>query len=690
MKISLNWLQTLVDLESLQATAEEIAQALTSVGLAVETIEEGPDGAAVLNLDITSNRPDCLNHLGIARELAAKFRRPLRTPDFAAPESKGTAGIDTASAVTIEAPELCPRYAARIISDVAIGPSPAWLRERLEAIGQRSISNVVDITNFVLFEVGHPLHAFDLHRLGGNRIVVRRAAEGEGIRTLDGIDRPLDTEMLMICDATSPVAVAGIMGGESSEIHNGTTDILLESAYFTPSSIRRTSKRLGLSTEASYRFERGADPEMPVKALNLACRLIEEIAGGRCRGAVIDVNPTVFRRRQVRLRRSRVNLLLGFDIAPPAIEAILDGLEFRARALGSDTWEVEIPGSRPDVSLEADLIEELARHYGYDRVPARYPRPTGPGVPLPTDRCDRILAETLTGFGFSQALNYSFSTPDKEARALGMQSPMVEIANPLTEVDTHLRTSLLPGLLESLRHNLNQGERDIRLFEIGRTYHPVTEEGCFPVTERNVLALIATGDFHRPYWGQAPEEFGFFHLKGIIESLADKLAFACNLAADNQNAFFHPGVAAGLFDEEGPLGCLGELHPSLREEYKLPNRVVYAELKLDRLYAMPRPEAKFTAPGRFPSVERDVSFILDKTIPFSTIEKAVQALAIPELVRFRLIDLYRGQSLPQDKVSLSVRLTFEAPDRTLTHSEVDDRVGLFVAALKEQFAIEQR
>lgn len=689
MKISLSWLQRFVDIDILGMDPEELARALTLVGLAVDSIEER-GGDWIFDVDVTTNRPDCLNHLGVARELAARFRLKLRGPDFSPPETDDLRMNDFPMEIRIEDPDLCPRYAGRVVTDVRIGESPGWLKERLEAIGQRPINNVVDVTNYLLFELGHPLHAFDYSKLRDRRIVVRRARSGERMTTLDGVDRKLDASMLMICDAAVPVAVAGVMGGEESEVVDSTRTLLLESAYFQPASIRGTSKRLGLSTEASYRFERGADAEMPVRALNVACRLLEEVCGARCVSPVIDVRPVPFQFRSLRLRPERIRQVLGVEVPRKEVAEILEALEFEPVEEETAAVRVRVPAFRCDVEVEDDLVEEVARHFGYDRVPSRYPPPFGPGRHLPTEGHERTLADGLVAFGFYQAVNSVFASPEKEARYRVAAGSAVALANPLSEVDSHLRTSMAPGLLDSVRHNLNHGIRDIRLFEIGVVYERGREAGDAAVRETPMLALAATGEYYNPFFSECHDRFGFFHLKGVLEALASKVGIRVEFAAARPVPLFHPGAVAEILVGETRLGLAGELHPLLSEDLKLPDRLFYAEIELSEILARAMPEPRFVSPSRLPSAERDLSFLLDRDLTFGTIASAVQALAIPELRSFRLIDLYQGPNLPKDKVSLTVRLTFEDAARTLTQAELTDRCATVVSALRERLAIEQR
>lgn len=687
MRISVGWLKDFVDWD-LVGDPGALATTLTNLGLAVDGLEDLGDDT-VLELDVTTNRPDCLNHLGVARELAAYFRLQLRPPRFdPVPAADGLAERLPFD-ITIEEPKLCPRYAGRVITDVKVGESPEWLQKRLEAIGQRPLNNVVDITNYVLFAVGHPLHAFDYEKLAEHRIVVRRARPGECIRTLDGVNREPTSEMLMICDARAPVAVAGVMGGEETEISSSTRTILLESAYFDPVSIRRTAKGLGLSTEASYRFERGADPEMPVKALNLATWLLVELCGGRCAGEVKDVYPRPVERKRLRVRQERIRRVVGVSIPPEDVEATLVGLEFDPRWREEEkAFEVTVPSFRQDVSVEDDLVEEAARHFGYDRVPSHYFRPQAPGRDLPTAAHDRLIGEILQGYGFSQAVNYVFTSPEREAKLLGRREALVALANPLSEADSHLRSTLLTGLVEAVLRNLHFGQRDVRLFEWGKTYHPGNTEE--EVREVARLGLAASGTYHAPFYAPVREEFGFFHLKGVVETLLKALGREVVFRPVETVEHLHPGIAAEVLGGDGEvLGIAGVLHPRLIESLKFPASVLVCELNLEPLYAGGLPEPRFQPISRFPVVTRDLSFFVDKDVAYATIVEAVQNLRVSELKSVRLIDLYHGPSLPSGKISLTVRLTFEA-GRTLTQEEVAAHCERVMSTLVERLGVQPR
>jgi phenylalanyl-tRNA synthetase beta chain len=688
MNISYNWLQEFVDLKELGVEPLVVADALTAIGLAVEGVE-AHDSDQILNVEVTSNRPDCLNHLGVARELAAHFRLNLHTPDVSDLPSQQPAEAQPAS-VLIEDPDLCPQYAARIMTGVQVDESPTGLKEKLLAVGQRPINNIVDITNYVLLLLGHPLHAFDYEKLDENRIVVRTARPGETIITLDGVSRSLQPGMLAICDASRPVALAGVMGGQETEISLQTGTILLESAYFNPKSIRSTSKALGMRTEASYRFERGADPEMPVKALNLACRLIQQIASGQTVGPVINEHPGASPRTVLELRQQRIRQVVGVDIEADFVTEILGRLEFELGSPTDGRWQVTVPGFRVDVGQEDDLVEEVARHFGYDGIPSTYPRPSSAGHFLPSRTHEQLLLSRLRSFGFYEAINYVFSTPDQERLFFGASTPMVPIANPLTEADTHLRTSLVPGLVSSVRRNLNHGTHEIRLFEFGHVFSSLSKGADDRLIEEQRLGIVATGTFYRPYWGQGADEFRFFHLKGIVEELLGGLGYRAVFERTDEVPFLHPGAAARIVVDGESIGVAGELSRELHRDFKFLERVYVAEVALGGLFSRPVPEPQYTPLPRFPITERDLSFVVDKSVEYGRITDAIKSLNVVNLRDVQLIDLYRGQKLPSGKVSLAVRLTFADLTRTLTQDEVNRSVNLISDLLKREFQAEQR
>ncbi|MGH9769858.1 MAG: phenylalanine--tRNA ligase subunit beta, partial [Blastocatellia bacterium] len=476
MKISYNWLRELVDID---LPPRDLAEKLTMAGLAVDAVEaHGPDHDmdSVLEFDLTSNRPDCLSHLGIAREAAAISDKALRMPQIKLNESR--AKTSDVTSVEILNPGLCPRYTARVIKGVKIGPSPGWLVKRLETMGQRSVNNVADITNYVMLEMGQPLHAFDLHQLRGERIIVRAAEWGERITTLDGEERELTSEMLVIADAERPVALAGIKGGEDSGITDSTTDVLLEAAYFTPAQVRATSKALGLSTEASYRFERGTNPEIVATASDRASALIAEIAGGEVLSGLVDVYPLKIERDWIGFRRARYTAVTGLQIELGEAERILRNLGFTVEAdVENERLRALAPLWRVDVSIEEDLIEEVARIAGYDNLKNTLPGSAGAGAYLPGEDGRRAARGALTALGYSEAISFSFvnAETDEVLCEVGDDARLA-LLNPIDETQAHMRVTLLGGLLNALERNFNYGTRNVRLFEIGKCFMDLEEE----------------------------------------------------------------------------------------------------------------------------------------------------------------------------------------------------------------------
>ncbi len=683
MKVSYHWLSDFLNLKGGDRSPDEIAVALARIGFALEGREEyGQD--VVYDLEIPSNRPDCLNHWGIARELGAHYHATLQLPDLTPPlgrDQKIRASVD------IQDSDLCPRYTARLIENVTVESSPDWLRQRLEGLGQRPINNVVDITNYVMLHIGQPLHAFDFERLEGGSIVVRRSRSGESLRTLDGEKRELDDRMLMICDASKPVAVAGVIGGLHSEVSPQTSTILLESAYFSPLQVRSASKRLGASTEASYRFERGSDPDLPPLGLHLASRLIEEIVvGSRCSGPVLDEYPQPIERAAIGLTSDRILQVTGIRIEDERVERILDSLGFEVGGEAGD-WEVVPPGSRGDVTLEDDLVEEVLRHYGYDRVGGTFPASKGTGAFLPTRKRQRPLIELLVGQGFSEAVNLAFTDPGREKGFWEEPTEMVAVDNPLTEEHSHLRKSLLPGLLESIRRNTYRGRTRVKLFELGRVFW-MRPEG---IGEEARLGLAATGQNHPIHWRRPEDDrvFSLFHLKGVVSSLTGGLGQTVRYRK-TQRPFLAEGTAIAVELDGQEVGILGTLADLLRQPLRISTPVVVAELSLDRLYSKPLQDPRFQEIPKYPSVESDLSFLVDTEIDFDRIAEVVQQLNIPELRDIQLMDLYRGPKLPIGKISLTVRLTFANLERTLTQDEANRFSRQVFAELSSRFRIEAR
>lgn len=685
MKISYNWLKEFVDIE---LSPRDLATKLTMAGLAVDAVEEHGDDF-VLDIDLTSNRPDCLSHLGVAREAAAISAKPMRMPDRYH-DREGAAKAADVTSVEILNPDLCPRYTARIIKGVKIGPSPEWLVKRLEVMGQRSVNNVADITNYVMLELGQPLHAFDLAMLKGQRIIVRTARDGEKMTTLDGEDRTLNSQMLVIADAERTVALAGIKGGEDSGITEKTVDVLLEAAHFTPWQVRATSKALGLSTEASYRFERGTDPEIVPVASDRAAAMIAEIAGGEILSGLVDVYPTESERHQISMRRARYELMTGLRLELGDAERILRALGFEVETdVEKDSLRAVAPSWRIDVSIEEDLIEEVARIAGYDNLQTTLPGSAGAGAYLHGESGRRAARQVLSGLGYNEAVSFSFVNAEADALlSAAADSARLQLRNPIDETQSHMRTTLLGGLLKALEHNFNYGSRNVKLFEIGKCF---TDDGEERPTEIERLALVATGARNEFDWQAANARIEFFDVKGAIESVAESLGLpALEFAAVENAAHLHPG-RSGLISLGGnPIGQVGQLHPRIAAEYKFKQAVFVAELDLAAMLESDRLEVRYQPLPKYPTVVRDLALLIETAVPMAAIDRAIRDLKIPGLMDFRLFDLYAGKELPAGKHSIALSLRYRATDRTLTDEEINAMHESIVKKLTQEFSAEIR
>jgi phenylalanyl-tRNA synthetase beta chain len=682
MKISIEWLKEYVEIPE---DVEKLKQDLTMSGLLVESISEY-EGTPVLEIEVTSNRPDCLSHIGIAREVAAIYGRPLRMPSLQRQLHPKQDNISFA--IEIVDPDLCPRYCGIVMTGFHVAESPSWLRHRLECAGMRPVNNIVDVTNYVLLEFGHPLHAFDFKLLQQGKISVARAAAGQKMTTLDGIERELDSEMLLINDGAGPVAIAGVMGGLESEISLSTDTVLLESAYFQPASVRRTSKKLGLSTEASYRFERGADWENPVPSIARACFLIKELAGGKIAGGLKDVNPIKLAPAVIELKQSRAEAILGVHLDEAFVKSTLEKLNFKPKRSGKGVWQVTCPSYRADMELEADLIEELARFYGYQNIPARYPASTRAGVPSPIFHLESSIRQILRGLGYSEAINLSFAGESEQREFPVPTSERIEILNPLTEDTQFLRTSLAGGLVRSVKRNLNHDVNRVRLFELGKVYE---RDAAGAPSERLALGLLGAGGWAGHNWQNLSGHFDFFHLKGIISTLLSGLRCESYeiVPADNVG-WLDPLQTGALMVGGKRIGYAGALNPSIEESYKLKEPVYLAEINLKELSPYLFRPVRYEALAKYPPVERDLSVMIEREIPFAAIYKGIQGVGIAELVSVELIDIYEGNKIPPGKVSITLRFIFQDREKTLTVERVQGFSDNILAFLRESHGAERR
>jgi phenylalanyl-tRNA synthetase beta chain len=627
----------------------------------------------VFEIGLTPNRADCLSVIGIAREIAAKLGKKVKYPCCDIAES--ARDINDLASVEIDDSELCSRYAARYIADCTIGPSPAWMVSRLNAVGIRSINNIVDITNYVLMEYGHPLHAFDHDLLSEGRIVVRRASEGEAFRTLDGQERKLTCSDLTIRDGKEAVALAGIMGGQNSEVSEKTRNILLESAYFSPSAIRRTARRIGLSTEASHRFERGADVNILVTALNRAASLMAELGGGSVARGVIDIYPGKIEPVIVRLRQERADQILGINLTTEEIMTCFHNLEFECDVIDPGVLSVRVPSFRVDIHREIDLIEELARVVGYDRVPT-----TMPTVRIFSDRpsihqrLERKVKDLLVAHGLNEVINFSFISSIFQEKILldadDQRRNGVRIMNPLTEDQSIMRTTLLPGLLETAARNVSFRSMNLQIFEMRRVYIP-REDHELP-DEPLYISGFLTGSRYAETWNQAREKVDFYDAKGIVENIFDELGI-CGIAYINQNIenFYHPGKACTILVNGETVGSLGEIHPTVQENYSLENTCYYFELNFEKIIAVSSERYQVLTPSRFPDTFRDIAMLVKDETEAAMILETIAGNKIKELEGVDLFDLYKGENIPPGEKSLAVRVRYRSYEKTLTDEEIN-------------------
>jgi len=648
---------------------------------------------AVLELEITPNRPDCLGMIGIAREVAAIVGAPLRIPQLELKEDEERA--DDATGVEIIDADLCPHYAAKIIKDIKILPSPAWMQRRLEKAGLRPINNIVDITNYVMLETSQPLHAFDYDRLAENRIVVRRPKRGEIIETLDEVTRQLDETMLVIADAGEPVALAGVMGGLRSEVSSKTTNILLESAHFNAASIMRTSRKLGLQSEAAARFEKCIDPNGVIFAANRAAQLMAELGGGRLLKGEVDAYPNPIRPRKIRLRTKRVNQILGTRLSGAKITGILESLELKISKDGKSTrdeaqpaapdLQATIPTFRPDLEREIDLIEEIVRLYGYNKVKSTLPERSGKKGGLSSrQKLERSTKNFLIACGLSQVLGYGFINPeDFDKLRLPADSPLrqvITLLNPLTAEQSVMRSTLLPGLLNILKHNVNRDQTNVQIFEMGRVFEPSADK--LP-HESLMLSGALTGHWHRDSWYEKAEEVDFFDVKGIQDAFFEHLNVSEWYLVRALHPSLHPGKCAEIFIENEAIGIMGEIHPETQRNFELSESVGVFELNLDRLLSYVQPLRHFEEIPRFPGVAMDVAVVVAEEVAASEIEKIIKEEGGKLLRRVDLFDVYRGGQVSGGKKSLAFSLSFRSDDRTLDLDEVKKIHGRIISKLAQ-------
>ncbi|NSW90870.1 MAG: phenylalanine--tRNA ligase subunit beta [Firmicutes bacterium] len=629
----------------------------------------------VIEFEITSNRPDCLNILGIAREAAATLKNKLKKPVIELKEEGEEAS--RFAQVEIKAPDLCPRYAARIIKNVKVASSPEWMKRRLRAAGVRPINNIVDITNYVMLELGQPMHAFDLEYIKGSKIVVRRAEDNEVIKTLDGQERKLDSSMLVIADDESPVAVAGVMGGENSEIHEDTKTILLESANFNGISVRLTAKKLGMRTEASSRFEKGLDVENVITAINRAAQLIEELGAGKVCKGIIDCFPGKKEERVIKLRPEKINSFLGTRLSSDTMIEMLESLELK---VDKDTMTIKVPAFRQDIEREADIAEEIARLYDYNNIEPTLLQGKALSIGRKThkQKIEDLIKYTMISCGLSEIYTYSFTSPRVFDRIrLPAESNLrrvVTISNPLGEDYSVMRTTTIPDMLGVISRNYSRSVEEARLFELSFVYLPKELPLKDLPTEKPVLTLGMYGNVD------------FYDLKGVVEELLDKLRIEdYEFIPEKDNPAFHPGRTARIIICGNEAGIIGEIHPDVAEEFEAPERTYVGVVDVMPLVENAKMMAEYKPLPKFPSVTRDIAILLDERIMAGTIEKLIRENGGKVLEDISLFDVYKGKQVPEGMKSMAYSLTFRAEDRTLTDEEVNKVMDKIISSLKDTF-----
>ncbi|NLX90691.1 MAG: phenylalanine--tRNA ligase subunit beta [Firmicutes bacterium] len=649
-----------------------------------------PFNEPVLEIDLTPNRGDCLGMLGIAREVAAITGKKIVLPPNEVQEEGKE--IDELAAVEIKDPDLCFRYTARIMEGFSIKPSPLKMQFRLLAAGIRSINNLVDVTNYVMWETGFPMHAFDYDKLAGGKIIVRRAKQGEELVTLDGVKRILDPNVLVIADTREPVGLAGVMGGENTEITAETNRLLLEVASFKPVNIRMTARKMNLPSEASQRYEKGVDPEGAIFVQNRAVRLINEIAGGKILRGIIDKYPYPMQKREITLRKSKVQEILGYSLPEDRIKEILTGLSLVVKKkdiLEHDvSFHVEIPSFRNDLHIEVDLIEELARINGYDKIPITLPA----GVLTSGRRSfeQRVISkikETLLSCGLQEVITFSFINPKLfdllQLPSDDIRRNTVKLQNPLTEDQSVLRTTLIPELLKLLQYNFNHQTQNQFIFEIGKVFFP-SEKNKLPL-EKKFLALVLSGKKPLGDWQNPPKPLSFYEIKGILETLMQSLGIKETRWEEASLPLLHPARGCKILVQGKEIGFAGCLHPFLQEKLDFKQEVFLAELMLEPLLEACTLIPKFRSLPRFPSVLRDAAFIVSRKVKAEDLLQTIRTHGGELLEEVVLFDVYEGKQIPEDCLSIAFAMTFRHPDKTLTDEEIDQILEKVAIALQEKF-----
>ena len=684
MKVQVDWLKEYVKID---APVAELGHMLTMAGLEIESHELlDEEKGDVLELNVTPNRGYCLSHLGVAREVSALMGGTFNPPDALQALGKSWGANPVAEKIAVENLEesLCPRYAALVIENVKPGPSPKWLCDRLQAIGLRPINNIVDITNFVMMEYGQPLHAFDRELLSGNKIIIRNANKGEKFTSLDGSELKLDVDALVIADAEKPVALAGIMGGANSQVSEATKNIVLESACFDSSAIRKASKKYGLRSDSSYRFERGVDMEGVITAQARAACLIQELAGGDiCKGR-IDVYPKTRENIQMALRVSRVNQLLGADFSAEQIKEIISRLGLKVEAaIKGGTLQIEIPGFRPDLTREVDVIEEIARVDGFDKVDTVYPVATVRPVRIALRQTMlRKIREVLCHTGFSETVHFSFVECEQAENYLSSfastEDKVISLKNPLSSENDTMRTSLIPGLLKTIQNNLSKGQKPLKLFEIGSVYF-IDSQG--KRVQKTVLTAAVLGPYELTPWKPRGKEYDFYDLKGALDNLCSHFGLQVGFPANANRSYLLEEKSANCYVDANELGYMGQLSPDKTE---IVEKVFVWELDLQKLEKSLPPRPHFQNIAKFPETYRDISILVNRQVTSQKASDLILKAGQPLLKRVELYDHFEGKKIQSDKKSLTFALSFQSKDKTLSDDEVSPLFETIVQTLKTE------
>lgn len=680
MLISYNWLKDYIDLK---IQPEKLAELLTMSGLSTESVRKSGDDH-ILEIEITANRPDWLSYIGVARELAAITGAKLKVPSVKVGKKVAAKGKKELK-ITVEEKALCQRYTARVINNVKVSDSSDCMKKRLEAMGLKSVNNVVDITNFCLFETGEPMHAFDLDKIDGKEIVVRKARKGEKIVTIDGVERNLSDTMLVIADRSKPIAIAGIMGGLNTEVTWSTKNILLEAAYFDQISIRRTARALGISTESSYRFERRVDLGNIAHSSDRAALLISEMASGAI-GEFTDIGKKAAPKSSVTLRLSRLNSILGLEIPVPKVKKIIEALGLKIKKASGGIIKMDTPQFRYDLNNEIDVIEEITRIYGYNKVPSTLPEIVEQDEKVPASiAIDGKIRDLLTGLGADEIISYSLTSKKTLEMAGLADGRIAEIANPLSSEQEVMRPSLVPGMLSAILWNINRKSKDLKLFEIGEIY---LQEGEGKFVEGKHLAIALAGEISS--WAEGARASAFFDLKGCIEILFSELGIDRAIFKQAKDDIYSHSCAASIEVSGEEIGKAGEIAGKVLSNFDIKERVYFCEISLDAILKYANLKKRFKELPKYPSVYRDISLIVPKDIVNADLASLARDAAGVILSGIRLIDRYSGKQIPDGKISLTYRLEYRDPSRTLEEKDVSSAHSKILRALEEKYGAKLR